>query len=63
MANEKAKLLLESSSDYFDRISAVQQALRMGMSQEEIEEYLDWIQLLRNERMSLGSELSSQSES
>jgi len=62
MANEKAKLLLESSSDYFDRISAVQQALRMGMSLEEIEEYLDWIKLLRNERMSLGSELPSQSE-
>ncbi|MEX0793311.1 MAG: hypothetical protein WD045_09260 [Pirellulaceae bacterium] len=62
MANEKAKLLLESSSDYFDRISAVQQALRMGMSLEEIEEYLDWIKLLRNERMSLGAEQPSQTE-
>lgn len=49
MANEKAKLLLESSSNYIERITAVQQALQLGMPLEEIEEYLDWLRLLRSE--------------
>jgi len=49
MANEKAKLLLESASNYLERISAVQSALQLGMPMEEIEDYLDWLRLLRSE--------------
>jgi len=49
MANEKAKLLLESANDYFERITAVQLALQSGMTMEEVEDYLDWLRLLRAE--------------
>ncbi|MGY8769432.1 MAG: hypothetical protein ACKVH8_13520 [Pirellulales bacterium] len=46
MAHEKAKLLLETSNDYIEHIAAVQTALQMGMPMEEIEEYLDWLDLI-----------------
>jgi len=55
MANEKAKLLLENSSDYFERISAVQSALQLGMPMEEIEDYLDWLRLLRSEKCEMAA--------
>lgn len=55
MANEKAKLLLESSSNYLERISAVQAALQLGMPMEEIEEYLDWLRLLRAEQCEMAA--------
>lgn len=48
MAHEKAKLLLETSNDdYIEHIVAVQTAMQMGMPMEEIEEYLDWLDLIR----------------
>ncbi|MHC2066812.1 hypothetical protein ACYFX5_05035 [Bremerella sp. T1] len=59
MANEKAKLLLENCNDYFERISAVQSALHLGMSMEEIEDYLDWLRLLRSENCEMAAAGSS----
>ncbi|MFN3151774.1 hypothetical protein [Bremerella sp.] len=55
MANEKAKLLLENSNDYFERISAIQAALQLGMPMEEIEDYLDWLRLLRAEKCEMAA--------
>jgi len=55
MANEKAKLLLENSSDYFERISAIQSALQLGMPMEEIEDYLDWLRLLKAEKCEMAA--------
>lgn len=59
MANEKAKLLLESASNYLERISAVQSAMHLGMPLEEIEEYLDWLRLLRAEHCATATAVSS----
>lgn len=55
MANEKAKLLLENAGDYFERITAIQSALHLGMPMEEIEDYLDWLRLLRSEKCEMAS--------
>ncbi|WP_158262328.1 MULTISPECIES: hypothetical protein [Pirellulaceae] len=55
MANEKAKLLLENASDYFERITAIQSALQLGMPMEDIEDYLDWLRLLRSEKCEMAS--------
>lgn len=55
MANEKAKLLLENANDYFEKITAIQCALSLGMPMEEIEEYLDWLRLLRSEKCEMAS--------
>ena len=55
MAYEKAKLLLENSNNYFERISAIQSALQLGMPMEDIEEYLDWLRLLRSEKCEIAT--------
>lgn len=55
MAYEKAKLLLENSNDYFERITAIQSALHLGMPMEEIEDYLDWLRLLRSEKCEMAA--------
>lgn len=61
MANEKAKLLLENASDYFERITAIQSALQLGMPMEDIEDYLDWLRLLRAEKCEMASSAVSPS--
>lgn len=55
MAYEKAKLLLENSNNYFERISAIQSALQLGMPMEDIEDYLDWLRLLRSEKCEIAT--------
>ena len=47
MVHEIAKLLLENADTILDRKKAIQAALDLGMPLHEIEEYLDWIDLVR----------------
>lgn len=46
MAHEIAKLLLEHADAFLDRTQAVETALSLGMPLHEIEEYLDWLEML-----------------
>ena len=43
MAHEIAKLILEHSHTSIARKEAIERALYLGMSLQEIEEYLDWL--------------------
>jgi len=43
MAHEIAKLLLEHAGTFVERTEAVEVAMRLGMTLDQIEEYLDWI--------------------
>ena len=47
MAHEVAKLLLEHAGTFLERAEAIKSALNLGMPLEEIEAYLDWLDLLR----------------
>jgi hypothetical protein len=48
MPHEVAKLLLEHAATLADRVEAVRLALRLGMPLDAIEEYLDWLDLVRS---------------
>ncbi len=50
MANDIAKLLLEKATTPLDRAKAVRVAMRLGMPLHEIEQYLDWLDLVREEQ-------------
>ncbi|MBN1911922.1 MAG: hypothetical protein JW818_19530 [Pirellulales bacterium] len=47
MAYELAKLMLEHSETFLERTEAVQTALYLGMPLQEIEDYLDWVEMVR----------------
>ncbi len=47
MSHEIAKLLLEHADTFLARTEAVRSALALGMPLNEIEEYLDWVDLVR----------------
>ncbi len=47
MAHEIAKLLLEHAGTFLERNEAIKTALHLGMSLTEIEEYLDWLDVMR----------------
>jgi DNA-binding transcriptional MerR regulator len=49
MSHEIAKLLLEHAETFLDRQKAIKTALSLGMTLQEIEEYLDFMELLRAE--------------
>ena len=49
MAHEIAKLLLEHANTFLERTEAVKSALALGMPLNEIEEYLDWVDLIRSQ--------------
>lgn len=49
MAHEIAKILLEQVGTQWERERAVVLAMQLGMPLHEIEEYLDWIALLRRD--------------
>ena len=49
MAHEIAKLLLEHAGTFLERTEAVKSALALGMPLHEIEEYLDWVDLIRQQ--------------
>ena len=48
MAHEVAKLLLEHAGTFLERTEAIKAALNLGMPLEEIEAYLDWLDLVRD---------------
>jgi hypothetical protein len=52
MAHEIAKLLLEHADTFLKRAEAVKSALDLGMPLNEIEEYLDWVDLVRSKQPS-----------
>jgi DNA-binding transcriptional MerR regulator len=47
MPHEIAKLILEHADSFLERGEAIKTALSLGMPLHEIEEYLDWIDMLR----------------
>ena len=49
MAHEIAKLLLEHADTFLKRTEAVKSALALGMPLNEIEDYLDWVDLVRSQ--------------
>ena len=48
MAHEIAKLMLEHAGSFIERTEAVESAVYLGMPLAEIEEYLDWLDLLKS---------------
>jgi len=49
MAHEIAKLLLEQAGTFLERTEAVKTAISLGMPLQEIEDYLDWLDIMRPE--------------
>ncbi len=49
MAHEIAKLLLEHAGTAIERSKAIETAVRLGMPLHEIDQYLEWLSLLRRE--------------
>jgi DNA-binding transcriptional MerR regulator len=49
MAHEIAKLLLEHAETFLERTEAIKSALSLGMPLADIEEYLDWLDSVRNQ--------------
>jgi hypothetical protein len=47
MAHEIAKLILEQADTFLERSEAVEIGLSLGMPLREIEEYLDWLEMMR----------------
>ena len=47
MTHEIAKLLLEHADTFLERTEAIRAALDLGMPLNDIEEYLDWLDLMR----------------
>jgi len=50
MAHEIAKLVLEHAETFVERSEAIKTALSMGMPLSEIEEYLDWLAVIRAQK-------------
>ncbi len=47
MSHKLAKLILEQAETFLERREAVKAAIKLGMRIEEIEEYLDWLEMMR----------------
>lgn len=47
MSHQIAKLLLEKAGTFLERAEAVKAALDLGMPLSEIEEYLDWLEMVK----------------
>lgn len=47
--HEIAKLILEHAETLWERSEAIDKALYLGMPLHEIEEYLDWLAMVRKE--------------
>ena len=47
MSHKIAKLLLEHADGFVQRSQAIAEAIKLGMPLHEIEEYLDWLDLVR----------------
>ena len=51
MAHEVAKLILEHAGTFVERTEAIKVALNLGMPLDEIEEYLDWLDTIRADKL------------
>ncbi len=49
MAHEIAKLMLEHADTFLERTEAIETALALGMPLQDIEEYLDWLEMLSSQ--------------
>lgn len=49
MAHKIAKLLLEHADTFLERTEAVKTAMSMGMPLQQIEEYLDWLDIVKSQ--------------
>lgn len=58
MAHEIAKLLLEHAGTALERGKAIQTAVQLGMPLSEVDEYLEWLSLLRGKAEGNGQEAS-----
>jgi hypothetical protein len=47
MSHEIAKLLLEHAATFLERTEAIKTAISLGMPIAEIEQYLDWLDVVR----------------
>ena len=56
MAHEIAKLLLEHADTFLERTEAIKTALSLGMPLKEIEDYLDWIDMMKSSSGADGDE-------
>jgi uncharacterized protein Yka (UPF0111/DUF47 family) len=52
MTHKIAKMILEHASTFVDRTNAVETAMSMGMPLSEIEEYLDWLEMVQADQPS-----------
>ena len=48
MSHEIAKLLLEHAATFLERTEAIKTAISLGMPIAEIEQYLDWLDVVRS---------------
>jgi hypothetical protein len=48
--HEIAKVILEHAETLWERSEAIEKALYLGMPLNEIEEYLDWMAMVRREK-------------
>ena len=49
MPHKVARLILEQTRTFLEREEAIRTALNLGMPLNEIEAYLDWLDLMRSE--------------
>ena len=49
MSYKIAKLLLEQSDTFLERTEAIKTALGLGMPLNEIEDYLDWLEMVNGD--------------
>jgi DNA-binding transcriptional MerR regulator len=50
MVHEIAKLILEHAHSPLERDEAIERALYLGMTLTDIEEYLDWLDMMRSQQ-------------
>ena len=50
MAHKIARLMLENAGTFLERTEAIQTAHYLGMPLQEIEEYLDWLDLAKSKQ-------------
>ncbi len=63
MAHEIAKLLLEHAETFLERTEAIKSALSLGMPLADIEEYLDWLDSVRNQNQPVAPKKRRSSDS
>jgi hypothetical protein len=50
MKHAIAKMMLENAETFLDRTEAVETAISLGMPLSDIEQYLDWLEMVRPPR-------------